>query len=68
MMRLFSHLGWLALLLYLSGCGGDGTPVDHKFCVLAHPTKMGDERYVCTVTAKFESVVACHTWEELARQ
>lgn len=66
-MRLLSYIGWLAAMTYIcSGCGGD-TPVSHKFCVLAHPTKMGDDRYVCTVTAKFESAEACHMWEEVAR-
>lgn len=54
--------------LLVGACGKDHTPVTHEFCVLAHPTKVGDERYVCTITAKFESNDACHTWEETVRQ
>jgi hypothetical protein len=66
--RTFSYIGWLALIAYLcTGCKQD-TPVDHKFCVLSLPTKVGDERYTCTVTARFESADACHTWEEIQRQ
>lgn len=65
-MKYLSLLGWLALVLYLTGCsiGGGDTPYSHQLCVLADKHKVGDERYVCTVDARFRSAEACKTWEE----
>lgn len=64
-MKLLSLFGWFALLLYLTGCGvgKDETPYKHSVCVLADKhSKVQDERYVCTVTARFRSIEACKAW------
>lgn len=67
--RLLSLLGWLALVLHLTGCSiGSETPYSHQLCVLADKHKVGDERYTCTVDARFRSAEACKVWEDYEKK
>lgn len=60
----------LLALLSLAGCsvGGSDTPFKHQMCVLADKHRVGDERYVCTVSARFRSVEGCKVWEDYERK
>lgn len=63
----------ILMCVFLAGCsiglpgskkGDDDTPVSFNFCVLAHPHKVGDEKYKCSVSARFDAMAACKEWKE----
>jgi len=62
----------ILMSVFLGGCsiGGigsskeEGTPVKYDFCVLSNPHKVGDEKYKCNVTARFDSMEACRIWRD----
>ena len=65
---------YLLMCVLLAGCsinggsfskgGDDETTVSFRFCVLAHPHKVGEEKYRCATTARFDAMSACKEWKD----
>lgn len=59
----------IMLSIFLVACGTKkDMNTNHYFCVMSDPKAIGEDRYVCNVTANFHSVGLCKSFQEWESQ